>query len=239
MIFGEKEKMKSKKQFSGTFVIISLILVAVVFSAIGILIGKSFPPQTASSGNSIFDNGVFAKDSSYEDAYMKGWVCWFNGYGMNGVNAAYMDQYIYGRQYGNAFSSEREAFEAGYKDGFYHVNNCDPGDDWNERIERGYNEFFGNPSNEATQQSTDDPLELKREANNYAYMHGWQYYCSSVSNISNWDKETCGRNYGKDFSTEKEAFIAGFKDAFFYENNYEIGDEQNSLIEEGYSIYYG
>ena len=61
-------------------------------------------------------------------AYQLGWAYWFGAYGYyknHTAGARYLDLYAQGRNYYSYFENTREAFYAGYRDGYYHVNHSE------------------------------------------------------------------------------------------------------------------
>lgn len=109
-------------------VIMLVVVVALVFGIGGYAIGSNTGNQKSSE--------------EYKEAYIKGWSHWFSGYGMNGEGMAYIDYYENGRNYNGVFSNVKDAFYAGYKDGFYFVNHSEPDELYNEGIEKAYTEYF-------------------------------------------------------------------------------------------------
>ena len=85
-------------------VIVLVVAVALIFGIGGYLIGN-IDKQEATE--------------EYKDAYKKGWSHWFSGYGMNGEGMQYIDYYENGRSYDAVFTNTKDAFFAGYKDGFF------------------------------------------------------------------------------------------------------------------------
>jgi len=83
------------------------------------------------------------KNYTNQEAYRLGWSFWFSDYGTRGEGISYMPYYIYGRDYKQTFETKEEAFEAGFKDAFYYVNNEDPDDFYNARIARGLSDYIG------------------------------------------------------------------------------------------------
>ena len=110
-------------------VVVLLVIVAVIFGAGGYLVGASF--GDISIGNS-------AENSK---AYQQGWNYWFSGYGTHGEGMEYVEYYEMGRHYDSKFEDTRDAFFAGYKDGFYYVNHHEP-ENYDEAIQRGYEEYY-------------------------------------------------------------------------------------------------
>ena len=120
----------------------SYVLVALVFCICGYLIGSSSNIHFSIAIQNKAPNEIII--ANYSDAYSKGWAAWFFGYGMNGEGQKYLNNYIYGRNYNHSFSSEKEAFSAGYKDGFYSINHRDPDDYYNNAIDKAYEQYFHN-----------------------------------------------------------------------------------------------
>ena len=79
-----------------------------------------------------------------EEAYRLGWSYWFSNYGTrgSGLGVKYLPYYIYGRDYKKNFYTVKDAFIAGFNDGFYYVNHKNPGVEYDERIVKGLNEYF-------------------------------------------------------------------------------------------------
>ena len=116
-------------------VIILVVCVAIVFGAGGYIIGKS-------SQSIVYSNQASEENKT---AYQKGWSYWFTGYGTKGEGMAYIDYYKDGRNYNNIFADTREAFYAGYKDGFYYVNHNEAESaHFSEDMEKGYLEYYPN-----------------------------------------------------------------------------------------------
>ena len=114
-----------------TKTIVVIVAVAVIFGTIGFFVGKG-----VGSGNFLSNHAAENKI-----AYQRGWSHWFSGYGFNGAGMQYIDYYTEGRKYNATFENVREAFYAGYKDGFYFVNHTEYSLD-EERIEDGYLEYY-------------------------------------------------------------------------------------------------
>ena len=100
---------------------LSYLLVALIAGVSGYFLGSSqiIPLNAVSSSQS-------ANRDELMTAYQKGWVAWFSGYGLHREGMQYMDHYIYGKRYGNSFKNTKEAFTAGYEDGYFIVNNHNP-----------------------------------------------------------------------------------------------------------------
>lgn len=140
-------KSYKKAQVSLPLFFVSIIIIAVIFGVAGFLVGRmslisSIPSNEYSNVQE--KNNVELSDSDIINAYSKGWIYWFSGYGTHNEGVQYMEQYRYGRTYGQSFPSLYSAFEAGYKDAFFLVNNKDPDDRYTTRIEQGFAEYFPN-----------------------------------------------------------------------------------------------
>ena len=131
------EKCKNVTSLRSTIIVVFMIA---LLSGIG---GFALGRATAKSQLQNTNLSTSISQEKIDNAYSKGWICWFTGYGMHGESAQYMGQYVYGRKYGASFDSEFDAFTAGYKDGFYHVNHHDPDEGYNDRIEEGFADYFG------------------------------------------------------------------------------------------------
>ena len=108
--------------------LLTVLISAIVFGSVGFLIGR---------------NASSSADEEFIEAYSKGWAYWFGNYGSHHEGLQYVGQYTLGRQYGHTFDSQYAAFEAGYKDAFFHCNQSDPDSFYDESIKRGYQEYYG------------------------------------------------------------------------------------------------
>ena len=129
-----------KKRQQKVNMLLLILSTAIIFGLLGFSIGRVF------SHNSINDNADqnVSTTNVNQDAYSKGWTYWFIDWGSHHEGLQYIDQYIYGRHYGETFASSYEAFEAGYKDAFFHCNHSDPDEYFIEKMKKGYQEYFGN-----------------------------------------------------------------------------------------------
>lgn len=110
---------------------IIIVAVAVVFGVAVFFVGKS-----------VESGGILGNDSAENNAaYQKGWEYWFSGYGYDGAGMKYIDYYTEGRNYNAPFENTREAFYAGYRDGFYFVNHKEDTRS-EELIEKGYLAYY-------------------------------------------------------------------------------------------------
>lgn len=126
--------------------VVTFVVVAIFFTICGYLIGSS--QYTNSSANTTEKHEIVA---DYKDAYKKGWIAWFSDYGLHGEGAQYMNYYIYGRNYDDVFTNPKDAFFAGYRDGFYFVNKHEIEESYHdqymkdlyeERMEKAYEMFY-------------------------------------------------------------------------------------------------
>lgn len=108
--------------------ILIIIFVAVIFTIIGFCIGKSCEIK---------------QKVDYKQSYAQGWSYFFSDYGNNNQGAQYISYYSYGRDYNKSFKNARESFYAGWKDAFFYVNKNEPGVNRYSRIEKGYQEYYG------------------------------------------------------------------------------------------------
>lgn len=81
---------------------------------------------------------------NYKKDYEKGWVYWFSDYGMNNEGVQYFEYFDYGRNYESKFEDQKEAFETGFKDAFYFVNQKEIYGSFIDMMEEGYQQYYGN-----------------------------------------------------------------------------------------------
>ena len=111
----------------------SFIIGIIVGITIGFFIGLYINKSSKEKSN------IKVLNDSYNEAYKKGWVYWFSGYGSHGEGTQYVNLYTYGRKYNTTFENEHDAFVSGYKDGFYYVNRKETTGD---KAEEGYNQYY-------------------------------------------------------------------------------------------------
>lgn len=115
--------------------IVAFVLVALLSGFCGYYIGSS--QNTHIPANTLEKQEVF---EDFKAAYRKGWFAWCSGGdGSDGVNAQYINHWIFGRNFGEVFTNPKDAFFAGYRDGFYFVNECELDDScYAEEMEKAY-----------------------------------------------------------------------------------------------------
>ena len=109
-------------------------MIALICGSIGFYMGLHY-------NSAVTNNVVFNYEQDYHDAYERGWTAWFSGYGLSGEGLQYIEYFKYGRRYESTFLSVKDAFFAGYKDGFFFVNNKEyslP----EERVETAYQQYY-------------------------------------------------------------------------------------------------
>lgn len=115
--------------------VVAFLLILLVFGFFGYYIGASqntHIPVTTPEKQEIVED--------FKDVYRKGWFAWCsNGDGSDSENAQYIYHWIFGRNFGEVFTNSKDAFFAGYRDGFYFVNKHELDNScYAEEIEKAY-----------------------------------------------------------------------------------------------------
>ena len=119
-----------------------LVAVCLLIFFFGFLLGRITKTEQNSKYNL---TASISEESAYRDAYAKGWICYMN-WKMSDP-PQYYSSYVYGRKYNNTFTSNRDAFYAGFDDAFYTDYNRDPIAEIDssiiERREKDYSAYYG------------------------------------------------------------------------------------------------
>ena len=107
--------------------VLLIIYTAILFGICGFGLGRKISIDSNAKDEAIIEteNSIDHEKEALHMAYRRGWSHWFSGYGMKGEGIKYIDYYEYGRSYDADFKDEKEAFGAGYCDGFYYVNHSE------------------------------------------------------------------------------------------------------------------